>query len=402
MKNLQLKIAALIFGIAIWFYAISLQDFHYTMEVPLTFSKIPEVLAIASKPPRVISVQVSGNVVDLIRMRYRKDSPAMISIDAQHVEQGWSHFTINADNFSAPDFPDVSYVEGDHIRSVDVEFDTKIRRKIPVKLTAEFEEASGYTFVNEPIVEPAEIVFSGARTALIPLENVTTEAGLFKNISQDGIYKLAINLDSIPAYVSTEDSMVQVKIAVQPIDTRIFEKIPVHLIGMYDKQKYTLEPAFAKVEITGGKDILKNIDPDELDIFIEFNRFAIENTDMMNPSIRLGKNVKGIQTFPDKFKLVDKEKIIADSLAKIKEQEDIAKKDSVAKAAQTVPAVPETKTEIKEDVKQQAENAKNGSTKNPKKSLNKKNKKATEKPVTEEAQPAATEASAQNTSEAKE
>lgn len=333
MKNLRLKISALLFGIAIWFYAISLQDFQYTLEVPLVFSKIPEVLAIASKPPRTISIQVSGNVVDLIRMRSKGTKSAAIVVDAQHVEQGWSHFQITQDNFVSADFPEVKYIEGDHIRSVDVEFDTKIRRKVPVKLMAEFEEAKGFTFVSDPVVEPSEILFSGARTALIPLENVQTSTELFKNISTDGVYELALNLENIPAYISTEDSSVKVKISVQPISTTTFNDIPVHLIGMYDKQKYSLEPSIAEVQITGGKEILQSIDPDELDIFIEFNRFAIENTDVMSPSFRLGKNVKGIQVHPDKFKLVEK---------------NIQKKDSVIT---TVPAPEDSiKTEIKEKV----------------------------------------------------
>jgi len=399
MKNLQLKIVALVFGIGIWFYAISLQDFQYTMEVPLTFARIPEVLAIASKPPRTISIQVTGNVVDLIRMRYRKKAPASITIDAQHVEQGWTHFPITAANFTSLDFPEVHYVEGEHLRSVDVEFDTKIRRKIPVKLTAEFEEATGYTFVADPIVEPSEIVFSGARTTLIPLENVITETVLFKNISADSVFTLKINLDNIPAYVSTVDSVVQVKVFVQPIDTRIFEKIPVHLIGMYDKQKYTLEPAFTRVEITGGKDVLASIDPDELDIFIEFNRFAIENTDVMTPSIRLGKNVKGIQTFPDKFKLIDKEKVTADSLAKVKEQQEAAARDSIAKAASK--AVNDSTVKPKEEIKEQPKEDSKEPVKEQKKGKSKKSKAVKKATQAESAIAPATEATVRTTSEAK-
>ncbi len=343
MKNLQLKITALIFGIAIWFYAISLQDFQLTMEVPLTFARIPDVLAIASKPPKTISIQVTGNVFDLIRMRYKKGTPAAIVIDAQHVEQGWTHFTINAENFSAPDFPEIEYVVGDRLRTVDVEFDTRIRRKVPVKLAAEFEEAPGYTFVTVPTIEPAEILFSGARTALIPLEYVSTSAELFKNISENGIYKLPINLETLPAYVSTEDSIVQVHVTVQPIATTTFEKIPVHLIGMYDKQKYTLEPSQAKVEITGGKEILASIDPDELDIFIEYNRFAIENAEELAPSHRIGKNIKGIQIYPDKFKLVEKAKPAEAEPEKV---EEVAA-EKTAEVPQEVKEQP--KTEVPKD-----------------------------------------------------
>ena len=60
MGNIILKITALVCAMALWFYVISLKDFQLTMEVPLTFVKLPEALAIASKPPSTVSVTVEG------------------------------------------------------------------------------------------------------------------------------------------------------------------------------------------------------------------------------------------------------------------------------------------------------------------------------------------------------
>ena len=51
MGNIVLKITALIFGIALWFLVISQKDFQLSVNVPLNFVKLPETMAIASKPP---------------------------------------------------------------------------------------------------------------------------------------------------------------------------------------------------------------------------------------------------------------------------------------------------------------------------------------------------------------
>ena len=312
MKNLQLKIMALLVGIGIWIYALSLQDFQATFEVPLVFSKVPELLAVASEPPKNLKVTLEGPALELIRFRSQKKDAAIV-VNAENAEQGLEHFTISAANFYAPDFPEIRYVEGSETRSMDVEFDTKIRLKIPVVLTTEFAPANGYTFVEEPKVTPAEIELVGARTLISPIKSVKTKRELHTGLSKDAIFALDIETDSLPNFVYTRDTTVRVRLAVQPIDNKKFEDVPVNLIGIYDKALYTLEPPVAKVEITGGKGVLRQIKVEDLDLFIEYNRFAIENTNKLSPTVRLrDKNVKGIQVTPDKFELVNKAKLSAE------------------------------------------------------------------------------------------
>lgn len=310
MRNFKLKIVALLFAIGFWFFVLSQQKFLLTMEVPLVVSRVPEVLAIVSTPPKMISIQVSGYVLDLLRVRADKDGISVV-VNAQDVEQGWTHFTISQENFYAPDHPNVQYVEGDRIRSLDVEFDTKVVRKIPVRLQADFECASGYTFVETPKINPQEIEVSGARATLMALEHLYTETSNHKDLTKNSKFDLKMQLDSLPAYVQLKDSVVQVELFVQEIATKTFEKVPVHLIGVYDKAKYSLEPAVAEVEIVGGKEVLKEIRFEELDLFIEFSRFAIENTESLPASVRFSKNIKGLQIRPEKFSLLERK----DSLA---------------------------------------------------------------------------------------
>jgi YbbR domain-containing protein len=310
MRNFKLKIVALLFAIGFWFFVLSQQKFLLTMEVPLVVSRVPEVLAIVSTPPKMISIQVSGYVLDLLRVRADKDGISVV-VNAQDVEQGWSHFTISQENFYAPEHPNVQYVEGDRIRSLDVEFDTKVVRKIPVRLQADFECASGYTFVETPKISPQEIEVSGARATLMALEYLYTKTSNHKDLMKNSKFDLEIQSDSLPAYVQLKDSIVQVELFVQEIATKTFEKVPVHLIGVYDKTKYSLEPAFAEVEIVGGKEVLKEIRFEELDLFIEFSRFAIENTESLPASVRFSKNIKGLQIRPENFSLLERK----DSLA---------------------------------------------------------------------------------------
>ena len=140
MGNIILKITALICAMALWFYVISLKDFQLTMEVPLTFVKLPEALAIASKPPSTVSVTVEGKPLDLIRLQSQKQS-AMV-VDMHNAELGSKRIHLDAKNFVAPNFSSVHYIEPDkQYLFIDVAVDTRIERSIPIKNNVAFNAA---------------------------------------------------------------------------------------------------------------------------------------------------------------------------------------------------------------------------------------------------------------------
>ena len=80
--------------------------------------------------------------------------------------------------------------------------------------------------------------------------------------------------------------------------------ITVQLIGNFDRRIYSLSPATATVEITGGKNVLSQTRQSDLQLFIEYTRFAIEDADSLSPTVRIRRPVQSWRVHPDKFKLV--------------------------------------------------------------------------------------------------
>ena len=95
------------------------------------------------------------------------------------------------------------------------------------------------------------------------------------------------------------------------VTNKVFKSIPVHLIGRYDKNEVSLVPSTVEVEITGGEKILDTLKAEALDLFVEINRFTIEDVDSLPPTVRLildksintDMSIKGIQIKPDKVRL---------------------------------------------------------------------------------------------------
>jgi hypothetical protein len=91
------------------------------------------------------------------------------------------------------------------------------------------------------------------------------------------------------------------------LDHKIFSNVPVRLIGNFDRNVYSLSPAKADVEITGGKDLISQINPQDINLYIEFSRFAIEDSDELNPTVHIPYPITSWQILPDKFRLIETE-----------------------------------------------------------------------------------------------
>ncbi len=320
MKHLGLKITAFIFAIALWLYVMSFNTFQITMDVPVRLVKLPEMLAVASKPPQTISVTVEGEAFNLMRMRSRinlgDSSVASIVIDLQDAELGASRKHIYARNFVAPNFPNIRFVEPDNqLLFIDLELDTRIEREIPIHSNVTFSTAPGYLLADEPELSPNFVSVSGARNALTRIFEIPTDSIHFDTLKKSQSISVPLNFSQFPAYVTPSDSSIFINVNVQKVATKEFTSIPVHLIGRYDKSLVSLKPDSVTVKITSGESILDSITNDNLELFIEYNRFAIEDVDSLAPTVKLklapGINremsIKAIEVIPDKISLVRKE-----------------------------------------------------------------------------------------------
>jgi len=316
MGNIVIKISALIFGIALWFLVISQKDFQLSMEVPLNFVKLHENMAIASKPPHTLHITVEGKSWDLIRLRHQMNQNAQTTVamvvDLQNAELGGTRIHLDARNFVAPGFPDVRFVEPDNqLIFVDLEIDTRITRNVPIKSNVNFNAAQGYLLADEPRILPEELKVSGARNALTRIIDIPTDSINFDTLRHSKKFRVPLNFASLPSFVKPSDSVVTMSVDIQKMSSKTFENVPVSLIGFFDKKIYSLVPDTVSVEITGGEQVLDSVSSKDIELILEFNRFAIEDADSLPPTVKLtlpasvnrDMSIKAIQVKPEKVRL---------------------------------------------------------------------------------------------------
>ena len=323
MKHIALKITAFIFGIALWLYVVSLNTFKVDLDVPVRLVRLPEMLAIASKPPRTLNVTLEGEPFDLMRLRSRilrgDTTTAAIIVDLPDAELGPTRKNINEKNFSAPGFPNIKFIEPDDQRLfIDLDLDTRIERNVPVHSMVTFDAATGYLMTDVPKLEPDFITVSGARNVITRIIEIPTDTLVFDSLKNDAKFTVPLDFSQFPAHVSPADSVINISVKVQKIAKKSFPDIPVQLIGMFDKKTFELKPNKVSVEITGGDRTLDSISKGNLELFVEFNRFQIEDVDSLAPTVKLTlranvnreKSIKAIQLSPDKVSLYENKIIV--------------------------------------------------------------------------------------------
>ena len=332
MGNIVIKITALIFGIALWFLVISQKDFQLSVEVPLNFVKLPETMAIASKPPHTLHITVEGKSWDLIRLQQiirdpKQNSIAMV-IDLQQADLGATRIHLDGKNFIAAGFPDIRFVEPENqLLFVDIDIDTRITRNVPIKSVATFNAAQGYLIADEPRISPEELLVSGARNALTRIIDIPTDSAFFDTLRTSQEFTVPLDFGTLPAFVNPNDSLVKISIDIQKMASKTYKDIPVNLIGFFDKETYSLKPNKLSVEITGGDQALDSISAGNIELVMEFNRFAIEDADSLSPTVKLSlpphinreMAIKAIQLKPEKVTLVKKDASPVDSTGSTEE-----------------------------------------------------------------------------------
>ena len=313
MKHIGLKIIACIFGIALWFYVVSARVTEIDIQVPLVFTRLPETLAIASRPAQKITITVKGTAIDLIRLKRSSESAAKILVDLHDAELGLERIILYEDNFIDPDFPNIHYQSANQIAALEVEIDTRISRTIPVHLKGAFDAKDGYTIIGVPTPDPDTISISGAREALTRIFEIQTEEIKKQNLEADETFNVPLDFSKLPPYVFPSDSFAKVPVSVQPLVRKSFTGVPVQLIGLYDRSQYLLEPSIATVEVSGGQGVLSDIKKKDILLFIEFNRFAIEDADSLEPTVRISSDVKSFQVRPEKFYLKKKVPVVPEA-----------------------------------------------------------------------------------------
>ncbi|GHV14247.1 hypothetical protein AGMMS49938_10050 [Fibrobacterales bacterium] len=304
------KLLAFLCGCVIWFGVVSRDEARTDVELPLRLLNLQDNMALVYPLPSQVSVQLEGRAIDL--MHLKASNTTRLELDLKDMPLGFSRIDGNQLNFVAPAFPGVKLLRLRQIAPINMELDAKISQKVAVFSNVNLSAAPGFTFLGASSVSPDSVFISGARNVVANVKSIQTKNENFTDLKWNNAISVPLDLSSLPSIVDVSDSSVFVKFQVEPLDHKIFSNVPIRLIGSFDREIYSLSPSGADVEVSGGKDFLSKLSESDINLYIEFSRFSIEDSDELEPTVRIHGAVASWQILPNKFRLQAKYRETAD------------------------------------------------------------------------------------------
>jgi YbbR domain-containing protein len=296
----SLKFLATVCGFVVWFGVVSGEEARAELELPLRVINLQNNMALVKPLPGTLFVQLEGGAISLINLKLNRS--ARVEVDLKEMPHGYNRIGSDRFSFISPNTPDIKMLR---VRqgALSAELDSRIEQKVPVQSKVFASAANGFTLTGKPKIMPDSIYISGARSAIAEIKSVPTKEVSLTNLKWSNSFSVKLDLASIPSVVDIADTAVFALAQIEPLDHKIFSGIPVRLIGSFERELYSLSPSKADVEISGGKELLSKITPQDINLYIEFSRFSIENTDELKPTVHIPHAVTNWQTFPEKFSI---------------------------------------------------------------------------------------------------
>ena len=301
----SLKLLSLLCGCLVWFAVVSREETRTEIELPVKIINLQENMALVEPPPKTLAVQLEGKTISLIHLKINRS--ASLEIDLKGMPLGQSRIMSDQIRFISPGMPEIKMLRIRQTSQLNVDLDARIELKVPVLPKLDVQPAPGFTLLGEPDIKPDSIWVSGARNTVAKIKHIPTKEISVTNLKWSNSLPIQLDLSSLSPIVDITDTSVFVQIKIEPLDHKIFSGIPVRLIGGFDRSIYSLLPARADIEVSGGKELLSKIDPQNINLYIEFSRFSIENTDELKPTVHIPYPVTNWHVLPEKFRLIENE-----------------------------------------------------------------------------------------------
>jgi len=160
--NLGIKVLALLFAMAVWFFIASGREASRDVAAPVELKGVPEGVMINGPEPATVSLRVAGKGRDLFRVR-PEDFSVVLNMSDRKV--GTHVFDITPG--------DVIYSGGAGItvekilseKAVIVELERRVTKAVPVKVAFSGSPRSGY-YLGLPEVQPPRATLYGSASVL--------------------------------------------------------------------------------------------------------------------------------------------------------------------------------------------------------------------------------------------
>ncbi|PKL86612.1 MAG: hypothetical protein CVV22_00535 [Ignavibacteriae bacterium HGW-Ignavibacteriae-1] len=289
-------IGALLFAIALWSYT-SLNTYYTTyVDIPLSV-KLPPTRAIEKELPTTISVESRGTGWNLFNLLYLNNSKrANVDLSETNIKDslftiGRSDFLKGIESFETVELADVIP------SSLTLRTGRIGEYYVPLNSLVEITPKEGFSIVGDIKLKPDSIMIIGNDKITSQIKSWSTKVLKIEEANKPirGIVELS---DSLGEIINFNTREIQFYADVQLTLERTFYDIPIVVRGGTMPKNSVINPDKIDITVRGGLEQIKNLDAENLSVYLEFTTIAKDKSGILIPNIEFPTDVEVIQVNP--------------------------------------------------------------------------------------------------------
>ncbi|MDG1090198.1 MAG: CdaR family protein [Candidatus Marinimicrobia bacterium] len=279
-----------------WFFIKSEDTYSVTTSIPLVARNLQEQKTYKEEVPESIIVTLKGSGRAFIWLRFfdnfYEDYKAVIDLSSIADEYNFEldqYYKNNPEKIVLPESLDLEFVEVISPRSIKINLDQYLVKKVPIKSEVIVSTAPGYIQVGEEVFSPDSISIGGPQEIVDTINFVKTQKDTLVNlVSSIESEFLIINPDRV---VDFDPKKVEGFINIQPISETIVTGIPVKLINKPNDINVFVNPATVSLTIVGGLDQIASIVSTDIEVLINFEKSWSPDKQFYSPEVRIPDSI---------------------------------------------------------------------------------------------------------------
>jgi YbbR domain-containing protein len=299
-KNYRAIFGTLLLAFLLWFMVKMNKHYEYNINIPVIFENLDQDKIFKYSYKDEVNVEFLGKGMDLLRLNfyhvyYRIDlsgAPRYLEFDlSEHPEY-----------VTFPRELDISVKSILRPRTLVVELDRKMQRKLPVEVDYTLTEPPGMILVNVT-TEPESVLVTGPAQMFNKIHTISTEKKEFKEPLKPFTQEFTIH-KSDEYFGEYEPRDVKVTFDIQRLAEKEILEVPVTIIHKPANLEVIPLPSVANIYLKGGEKILADLDLKDFQIIIDFKKVWSPGVSRVKADLVTKADVLYMETRPPVFELI--------------------------------------------------------------------------------------------------
>jgi len=296
LENFGFKIVAVVMALFLWFHVATEKVYEHTKSFPVKISNIPEDLILAREVPEEVQVRLQGKGKELLKLLLMEKKN--LQIDIENFRVGEKNYSFKPEEVPLPEVLELRVKEILFPKSIKINLDRLIGKKVPIRSQIEIFPEEGYVQVGQLSLHPHEVVISGPRRLVRGINSIQTEMMVLESVTGPISDRVGLTL---PEGYNLELSFRELDFFadIQKATGKEIPGVPVQTVNLPRGRKVKVQPDSINVVIFGGENVVNQLTKDQIKVTLDCARVKRNKETKLQPFVKLPPLVSLIRTEPE-------------------------------------------------------------------------------------------------------